>query len=174
MLREFAIILALLLSACADDVRGIRLEEVDLSDTAAVREIAGQLSSTDRAALLTYAALHAPSSPGFCGKRLVGASGKEPATIGEAIELTLGLQAGTPSASSEPDVAKTPAQRAGEQWDDLIIQRELVISRQSALLAEHGSAARRLREWSSLETAMRAYDQKLAVLKARMEGNATS
>lgn len=174
MLPRFAIILALLLSACADDVRGLRLAEVDLSDGAAVRQLGRQLSPADSAALITYAALHAPSSPGFCGKRLLGPSGQEPATIGEAIDFTRERAAAIRTASLGAERPKSAAELAAEQWDGLIVQRELLISRQSVLLSEHGPAAKRLSEWASLEARMAEYDSKLAALKPKMEAGATS
>ena len=168
MLPRLVIVMALVLAGCTEDVRDLRLEAVDLSDMTAVHELARQLSPTDKAALITYAAIHAPSSPGFCGKTFVGRSGKAPSTIGEAIELTLDLQADIRTARVDAERAKTPAQLAAEQWDDLIVQRELLISRQSVLLSEHGAAARQLREWRSLEARMTEYDEKLAALKLRM------
>jgi len=168
VLPRLVIVMALVLAGCTEDVRDLRLEAVDLSDMTAVHELARQLSPTDKAALITYAAIHAPSSPGFCGKTFVGRSGKAPSTIGEAIELTLDLQADIRTARVDAERAKTPAQLAAEQWDDLIVQRELLISRQSVLLSEHGAAARQLREWRSLEARMTEYDEKLAALKLRM------
>jgi hypothetical protein len=174
VLPRFAIILALLLSACADDVRGLRLAEVDLSDGAAVRQLGRQLSPADSAALITYAALHAPSSPGFCGKRLLGPSGQEPATIGEAIDFTRERAAAIRTASLGAERPKSAAELAAEQWDGLIVQRELLVSRQSVLLSEHGPAAKRLSEWASLEARMAEYDSKLAALKPKMEAGATS
>ena len=174
MLPRLVIALVLMLAACTEDVRDLRLENVDLSDMAAVRELGRQLNPTDKAALITYAAIHAPSSAGFCGKRLVGRSGKEPSTIGEAIELTLDLQADVRTARIDAERALAPAQLAAERWDDLIVQRELLISRQSVLLSEHGASARQLREWRSLEVRMTEYDEKLAALKPKLEAGITT
>jgi hypothetical protein len=165
VLPRLMIAMVLALAGCTEDVRDLRLETVDLSDMRAVHELARQLSPTDKAALITYAAIHAPSSPGFCGKSFVGRSGRAPSTIGEAIELTLDLQADIRTARVEAERRKTRAQLAAEQWDGLIIQRELLISRQSALLSEHGAAARGLPEWRALQSGMSEYDKKLAALK---------
>lgn len=174
MTPRFTIAIALLVSACANDVRDLPLAEVDLSDMGAVRELGWQLGPADRAALITYAAVHAPSSAGFCGRRLVGRSGKEPTTVGEAIDLTRDLQADILAARVEAEQSRTPAQLVAQQWDDLIIRRELLVGRQSVLLSEHGSAARRLPEWRSLETEMIEYDNKLAALKAKVNTGETS
>jgi hypothetical protein len=83
------IVLALFASACTDDIRKLKLTEVDLANMAAVRELGDRLSPLERTALLTYAGIHAPSSGGFCGRRLEDRWGNEPQTVGDAIELTL-------------------------------------------------------------------------------------
>jgi hypothetical protein len=86
---QLLVLLAVLVSSCTDDVRDLRLTQVDMANVAAVREIGDRLSPIERTALLTYAAVHAPSSAGFCGSKLKDSLGNEPQTIGEAIELTL-------------------------------------------------------------------------------------
>ncbi len=80
---RISIPLALLLAGCTQDVRDRPLDEIDLADTAAVRQIGRELSSADSLAFTTYAALHARSG-GLCGNRR--GDGKPPETVGEAIE----------------------------------------------------------------------------------------
>jgi hypothetical protein len=87
--HNISIVLALLICGCTDNVRDLRLAQVDLTNIATVREMGDSLSPPERAALLTYAAIHAPSSTGFCGKKLQDGFGQEPETIGDAIDLTL-------------------------------------------------------------------------------------
>lgn len=166
---KLPIVLAFLLSACAQDPLSVRLAEVDLSDAAVMQDLARGLSPKDKAALIIYQTVHSPSSTGFCGQRLVGRDGEEPRTIGDAINLTLRREAQLRTARIEAERPKTAAELAREQWDGLIVERELLIARQSALLVNHGPAAKRLSEWNSLETKMTESDRKLAALRPEME-----
>jgi hypothetical protein len=174
VLPRLPIALALLLSACAQDPRDVLLAEVDLSNAAVMQELARGLSPKDKAALVVYTLVHAPSSTGFCGQKLVGRDGVEPMTIGDAITLTLRREAELRTARVEAARPKTAPELAREQWDGLIIQREMLLARQSALLSDHGPAARRMPEWDSVEAEMTESDQKLAVLKPKIEDAGSS
>lgn len=65
----------------------MRLAEVDLSNMTVVQQLGSELSPADRAAFTTYVAIHAAFAAGTCGLRLGGPDGKEPETIGEAIQV---------------------------------------------------------------------------------------
>ena len=81
-----AILFSLFLTACGQDVRDLRLDEVDLSDRAVVQQIGRQLGPADKVAFTTYLVVHGPASLRHCGHKRSG-HGKEVATIGDAIEL---------------------------------------------------------------------------------------
>ena len=86
MLLRIPILLSLFLSACGQNVRDLRLNEVDLSNKAAIEQIGHELSDDDRIAFTTYVLVHGPSGR-LCGTML-GRNSKQPETIGEAIDFT--------------------------------------------------------------------------------------
>ena len=151
MLRNLLLLSTLLLAACGDDVRDRRLTEVDLSNMEFVHQLARDLGPTDRAALITYAAIHDPGSTHFCGERLADTRGEEPKTIGEAIDLTLERAALT-RARARTQTSETPAELIGKRLEDVVFERDMVSDRESFLLADHGLAAKQLPEWRSLES----------------------
>lgn len=169
MNRVVLLFTALLLCACSQNARELRLQDVDLSDWSEIAKLGAQLSPAERSALMMYAAIHSPGSAGFCGQPLVDAEGNEPETVGNAIDLTLASEARFRTASGEGFQRASPAEEISQQLDRLIDQRELVIHRQSMLLAEHGSAAAQLPEWGALQVEMTAYDETMKTLRRQIE-----
>ncbi len=134
-------------SSCANDVKSIRLANVDLSDSSVVHKLGQGLRGAERAALSTYVFRHRVQSAGFCGKKLVDHEGGGPTTIGEAIDLTIARQ--------DAD-ARREAQKPvwAQRWEELTRERDRLIDRQGFLLAEHGSAARQTLDWETLEASL--------------------
>jgi hypothetical protein len=87
VLPRATILLSLFLAACGQEVQDLRLAEVDLSNMTMVQRLGQRLGPADRAAFTTYVAIHAASPGRSCGLRLGGRNGKEPETIGEAIQV---------------------------------------------------------------------------------------
>ena len=83
MAPRIAILISLFLAACGQDVRDLRLDEVDLANQVVAQKIGRQLGPADSRDFTTYAAIHAHSG-GLCGNRL--RDGKLPGTVGDAIE----------------------------------------------------------------------------------------
>ena len=81
---RIAILISLFLAACGQDVRTLRVDDVDLADMAVVQQLAQQLDAEDRTAFTTFAAIHGRAASGNCG---LTRDGRQPETIGEAIEL---------------------------------------------------------------------------------------
>jgi hypothetical protein len=150
VLRNFPLLLTLLLATCGGDVRDRRLAEVDLSNMEFVHQLARELGPTEGAALITYAAIHDPASRHFCGRRLLDSRGQEPKTIGGAVSLTL-KQMAQNRAPERSKNRETPAGLLGKQLDEAIFERDMVTDHESFLLADHGAAAKHLPEWRSLE-----------------------
>ena len=87
MLTRIAILFSVFLAACGQDVRDLRLAEVDLANQTVVQRIGQQLEPADKVAFKTFLALHGPSSPRHCGQGPTGHDGRELQTIREAIEF---------------------------------------------------------------------------------------
>lgn len=159
------LMLALLLSACASDVRSTRLADVDLTDMAAVQELGQRLEPGERAAFTTFVVKHVATSAAFCGRKLVGPDGREPGTIGEAIELTLAREADERRAILEYEASRGPLQPVFDRWNELIAERDLIIDRQALLTAQHGPAASRLPEWDVLQARLAENGSKLTEIR---------
>ena len=86
MFIRISILFSLCLAACAQDVRDLRLDQLDLSDRKIVEEIGRELSAADRLIFTTYAAVHGRSGA-LCGGKLVDRRGNSPETVGDAIEI---------------------------------------------------------------------------------------
>lgn len=120
MLPRIAISLSLLLAACGQDVRVLRLDEVDLTDMAEVQRLGQDLNPADRSAFTTFVAIHGRAAAGNCGLTLGGRDGKEPETVGEAIramQLRLAQVQPTLAAAGRPGA---PAQTASTQPDGYV------------------------------------------------------
>lgn len=157
-----------LLAACfGEDARDRSLAGLDLSNMELVRELGRGLSSADRAMFSTYVAIHAPSSPTFCGERLVGRDGREPLTVGEAIDMTQVRDFEIRLARAKEAKPLTPAQVARRQEVFTVDQRGTLSDRQTLLFAKYGPAARSMPEWAALERRKAEYDRQLAAMRAK-------
>ena len=113
-------------------------------------------------------------SANFCGQPLVGANGKAPVTIGDAVDLSIIRDAAERLALAEAQKPKHPRQLIKEEWDSLISARDILMDSQSRLRIEHGEKAARHAEWKSLEVKMAAIDRKLVEMKPAVFGNSVS
>ena len=166
MPSRLPLLFALLLCSCGSDVRNVPLSDIDLSDMNAVRQIGRSLSPPERSALITYAATHNSASSRDCGHGPVGHGAVVPKTIGQAIAITLAQAAigrSVPAGYESPSVRT----QVGEQQDDLILRRDVIVDRESTLLADHGAAAKKLAEWQALESKRANYTMRLAALRSR-------
>lgn len=158
----------LLLSACMGDAaRDRSLAGLDLSNMELVRELGEGLNAADRGAFSTYVAIHAPSSPTFCGEVLVGRDGRQPLTIGEAIDMTRLREFEIQFARAEEAKPLTPAQAARRQIRFSDDQRGMLSDQQTILFAKYGSAAARTPEWAELERRKADYDRQIAEMRAK-------
>lgn len=164
------ILVAALLTGCAPAARDIRLDDVNFADMAAVQEIRDRLSPEEGVAFADFVARHRIGSASFCGQPLIDNRGREPATIGDAVDLALRRDAAERQAAIEAKQPKHPLQLAKGEWDRLIFARDVAIDAQSRLRMEYGERAERQPEWRSLQIRIAEIDQKLAKMKAKVFG----
>lgn len=172
MTRVVAVIAGLiLLMGCAPDPRSVELSDVDLSDMRTVQAVRAQLSAEDGAAFATYLVKHHIASANFCGRSLAGPDGKPPETIGEAIDFALAREIEDRRALAMASKPLHPRELAQQHWDTLVSERDFLIDAQSLLHAQHGTAAERLSEWSSIESRRADVDRRLLELKPTVFGS---
>lgn len=119
--------------ACSENLREHELSQYDFADMAVVSAVSAQLEKQDRAIFRTYAVKHLTSSAKFCGEKLVSVEGREPVTIGEAIDLTLAREARDAELRASQDLRNfSPAaqryiriEELTEARDDVINEREI-------------------------------------------------
>lgn len=133
-----------LLWACSTDVRSTRLADVDLSDMAVVQSLGQRLAADQRAAFSNYVWQHRISSAGFCGNPLVDHQGRDPLTIGEAIDLTIARDR-----EEAQRIANKP--QWAYRWEELTRERDRLMDRQGLMLAQHGPGAQERPEWRTLQ-----------------------
>ena len=160
-----------LLAGCAPQVRDIPLADVDLSNMETVGTIRVQLDPKDRVPFANYVVRHHATSANFCGKPLVALTGKEPTTIGEAVDLSVLREAEERQAKIEANKPKHPAQLAKERWNNLIIARDILIDSQARLRIQYGDEAMRRSEWKLVESRMAVIDKKLLAMKTGVFGS---
>jgi hypothetical protein len=105
---RIAILLSLLLAACGQDVRNVRLDEVDLSNMTVVQRLGQALGPQDRSAFTTFVAIHGRAAAGNCGLTLAGADSRAPETVGEAIQamqIRLAQVQQAPAGADQPAIA---------------------------------------------------------------------
>ncbi len=159
---------ALLVAGClGNGARERSLAGLDLSNMELVRDLGEGLSGDDRAAFSTYVLIHAPSSPSFCGERLFARDGREPLTVGEAIDLTRLREFEIRLARAEEAKPLTPVQLARRQVRFTDDQRGMVSDQQTLLFAKYGAAARQTPEWAALERRKAEYERQLAEMRAK-------
>lgn len=170
MTRAFLLFVALL-AGCSPEVRDIALADIDLRDMNAVAKIRSQLDSQDSVAFANYVVRHHRAAASFCGQPLVGAGGKEPVTIGEAVDLSIERANAERLALLEAQKPKHPSQIAKEEWDNLIRTRDILLDSQTRVQMEYGKSAVRRPEWKSIETKMAEIDKKLVAMKPIVFGS---
>ena len=164
------LLLVAALLGCSPEVREIELAELDLTDMTTVQDIRARLDKAEGAAFASYVAKHYVRSAAYCGRPLVTADGEPPATVGEAIDLTLTRDAEDRRALEEAAGPRHPRELAKQEWDELISERDTVIDAQSRLLEVGGTASQSSREWKTLEARKLKLDGRLAELKPRAFG----
>lgn len=122
------------LAACAMGTqRDVALAGHDLNDPRVVATLGAGLTTSERAAFATYALLHWPNSKSFCGQPTF--SKKPAATVGEAIEETVGFERALERKRlAERDIPNFWEQRAIDEqrlvdaFDQLTLDRDMVAS----------------------------------------------
>ena len=169
-MNRSALLFAMLLASCMPEARDIALADVDLRDMDAVAQIRSRLEPHESVAFANYIVRHHRMAANFCGQPLVGISGQEPATIGEAVDLSILRDKAEREAALEASRPKHPRQIAKEEWDKLVTARDMFTQSQSRLRMEFGEKALRRSEWKSLEADIADIDQKLVALKPDVFG----
>lgn len=160
-----------LLAGCSPEVRDIALVDVNLRDMNAVATIRSQLEPQDSIAFANYVVRHHSAAERFCGQPLIGVGGREPVTVGEAVDLSIQRDKAERLAVLEARKPKHPQQLAKEEWDNLIAARDIMMDSQSRLRMEHGDNAMRRSEWKSLKAKMMQIDQQLIAMKPTVFGS---
>ena len=158
------------LLGCSPGVKEIELDELDLTDMETVQNIRARLDRADGAAFASYVAKHYVRSAAFCGRPLVTSGGQPPATVGEAIDLTMMRDAQDQRALEEASGPRHPREVAKQEWDELISERDGVIDAQSQLVELDGPGAQRSTEWKVLEARKLELDRRLTEVKPRVFG----
>lgn len=170
MARAFLLFVAFL-SGCSPEVRDIALADVDLRDMNAISSIRAQLDPQDSIAFANYVVRHHRAAASFCGQPLIGVGGNEPATIGEAVDLSIERDKAERLAALEALKPKHPSQIAKDEWDTLIRTRDILMDSQSRLQMEFGENAKRRPEWTTVAAKMAEIDQKLVIMKPKVFGS---
>jgi hypothetical protein len=167
--RAVLLVVAALLG-CSPEVREIELAELDLTDMETVQTIRARLGEAEGAVFASYVAKHYVRSAAFCGRPLVTSEGQPPATVGEAIDLTIARDAQDRRALEEASGPRHPREIAKQEWDELISERDAVIDAQSRLLEVSGPGAQHSTEWKALQASKLELDRRLAEMKPRVFG----
>ena len=163
--------LMLLLSPCAQDVRALKLDQVNLDDPVAVQEIRDRAADKDRGAFNSYVHQHHTASKKFCGRSLRRLDGNLPSALGEAIELTLARDAEHLAALEASKKPMSAVEVAAQRWGDLISDRDALFDAHGFLREEHGPSAERLPEWQSTSQRLADIDSRLIELKPQVFGS---
>ena len=137
---------SLLLGGCAVPARDVELAGLDLNDRQVLRSLGQGLKERERGALATYALLHWPGSKSYCGQPAFNRA-HQPATVGEAIAVTLAFDQRLAAKRSAERSADTPRERQvarERQLVDAFDQLTLDRDRLQASALEPGAKARRL------------------------------
>lgn len=160
-----AIAAALALAGCAGDVTEAPLSAYDLSDRNVVNAVMRELTPQQRGPFLTYTIHHLATSKAFCGDVLVDRNGREPATIGEAIRMTVAREA---ERNRQPEIVDpatlSPVVRYRMRLNELLDEREMLIDRREMLLMI-GDGASRPERIAELETQIAASTEAIAALR---------
>jgi hypothetical protein len=169
-MRHTIVLLATLglLASCAGDVRSVRLADIDLRDMTRVQQIRARLNAGDSAAFASYVLRHSTGSTGFCGRPLANSAGDAPDTVGDAVDLARARDVEERRALAEASRPKLPIELARERWNELVSQRDNIITAQTRLRMMHGPAATRLPEWRSLLKRLSDVDDRLVGMRSGM------
>ncbi len=171
MARIF-LLFAVLLGGCAPGARDIALSDVNFRDMQQVQTIRNRLGPQDGRVFANYVVRHNAASVNYCGRPLMGAHGKAPETVGEAIDLAMLRDALEAKALLAATAPKHPRQLARDEWDSLIRDRDIKVDARARLHDQFGEEARRRPEWASLETQLAEIDRKLVAMKPEVFGAA--
>ncbi|WP_211214996.1 hypothetical protein [Novosphingopyxis baekryungensis] len=101
---------------------------------------------------------------------MTGLDGRQPETVGEAIDLAKARELEERAAAEIQSRPKHPLELAQIEWDELIAERDILIDEQTLLRAEHGPAAERSIEWTSIQTKMTEIEDRLLAIKPKLYG----
>lgn len=157
----------MVLASCGQDVRDTPLAGLDLNDRTLVASLRERLAPDDRAPFATYALLHWPGSKLFCGSPPNDSTGREPETIGEAIEVTLAREEKLEkarTAAAEPQSALDHQQaletRAIDRVEELTLERDM-------LATSLGPNTSKSPEWQRLKRKLEEATEDLAALRRK-------
>lgn len=159
----------MVLASCGQDVRDTPLAGLDLNDRALVASLRERLAPDDRAPFATYALLHWPGSRLYCGSPPNDGAGREPETIGEAIEVTLAREEELEKARAaavEPqtdfDHQRALETRAIDRVEELVLKRDMLATRL-------GPDASKSPEWKRLKRMLDEATEDLAALRRKAD-----
>ena len=161
----------LMLGGCSPGARDIALSELNFRDMQQIQTIRQQLGPQDGRAFANYVLRHHVTSANYCGRPLMGADGKAPETVGEAIDLAMQRDALELQALLASAAPKHPSQLAREAWDNLIRDRDIKVDARAQLHDRFGEQASRRPEWASLEAQLAEIDRKLVAMKPQVFGS---
>lgn len=170
MPRAF-LLFVVLLGSCAPAPRDIVLADIDLGDMQAVQSIRNRLGAEEARAFASFVVRHHLKSANFCGQPLLGANGRVPETVGEAIDLAAQRDAMERAALLAAQAPKHPRQLAKEAWDNLIRDRDIKIDAQARLRSQYGEAAAGRPEWAPLQKRLAEIDRELVAMKPIVFGS---
>ena len=169
--RLFWLVTACLaLGACADDPRDDPLKLYDFTDMQVVADVASRLAVEERGIFKTYAIEHLASSDRFCGEKLVSLDGREPLTIGDAIDFTIERQKRDAELLAAQDLNNySPQARRFIAIEELESRRdELVGERETfRMLSSDPDGIEETAEWKRFERRIAEVDAELAQLASR-------
>lgn len=132
-MQASAVVAAMLfVASCAAAPRDVELAGLKLNDRQVLQTLGEGVSERERGALATYALLHWPGSKAFCGHP-VFAKERQPATVGEAIDLTIAFERNLEAKraaeqnSSEPFEERVEEERRlVDEFDQLTFDRDRI------------------------------------------------
>ena len=165
------LLFAVLLGGCAPSARDVAIADLDLGDMQTVQAIRNKLSEQEGRAFASYIVRHHVKSAKFCGRPLLRSDGKEPETVGEAVDLAMRRDALELGAQMAVWAPKHPRELARQAWDDLIRDRDIKIDAQARLRMQYGDGAIHQPEWKSLEASLAEIDRQLVSMKPTVFGS---
>ncbi len=155
------------LSACGDDLREHRLAQYDFADMSVVSSVSAQLDKQERGIFRTYAIQHLASSAKFCGEKLVSVDGREPVTIGDAIDFTVAREKRDAELRAAQDINNySPAAQRYIRIEELTEARDEVIHLREIYRMVEGDPPdiEQHKQWQEFERQISEIEAKLAEL----------